>query len=432
MYSHEDWEQMMNMLVVRLVPKEKEHKDSARCFGCKPAKESARTTTLGENAARYLSRYEDSDAMTLSEISLSKKLFAFRNMSRAYERFAQIIICVDASGWNSRLRNAAIGPISAVSLDAVFGEHMFTQAHEAYHNSYFYLPDVDRVYTWEGQQGGVEGQDTYIWVHAYIQHLKIVMTHFGYPYRLLVKGDDARLVILIPPQYLEDETIDQIRSRLVDRITVLSAEFGYQMKPEDSYGSAEYCSFSKNTFILNSEMPQSFRKIQKAHGANNAFMNTLDDYAASSFSNCHSAAKTSPSPVSCYIVALIWYYIYLTKHDMYKKLTDNELVSLSLIPNMMGGFPIIYLHNFYQRSESDLLSSYIHIFNTIRDNNEEVYNILMNTFHQVVLDPAENIEILCIDSYSLPFKKPSGSKGVLRNALSKTLRNASRNEQVKQ
>lgn len=432
LYAHEDWEQMLNMLIVRLVPKEKEHKDSARCFGCKPAKERARTTTLGENAARYLSRYGDSDAMTLSEISLSKKLFAFRNMSRAYEKFSQIIICIDASGWNSRLRNAAIGPISAASLDAVFGEHLFTQAHEAYHNTYFYLPDVDRVYTWPGQEGGVEGQDTYIWVHAYIQHLKIVMTHFGYPYRLLVKGDDARLVILVPPQYLDVESIDQIRTRLVTRITQLSAEFGYQMKPEDSYGSVNYCSFSKNAFLGNVEMPQSFRKIQKAYGANNAFMNTIDDYAASSFSNCHSASKTSPSPISCYIVALIWFYMYLIKDKMYRVLSDSELVALSLIPNMMGGFPIIYLHNFYQRAESDLLTSYINIVITTRGINEQVWTVLSNTFHQILVDPYDNVEMLCIDPYSLPFKKPSGSQGVLRNALSKTLKSLTRNEQIKQ
>lgn len=197
-------------------------------------------------------------------------------------------------------------------------------------------------------------------------------------------------------------------------------------------GLLQYCSFSKNAFIDNIELPQSFRKIQKAYGANNAFMNALDDYAASSFSNCHSASKTSPSPVSCYIVSILWFYVYLLKDSFYKILSDNELVSLSLIPNMMGGFPVIYLHNYYQRSESDLLSSFIYILRCIRDTNEEIYNILMNTFNEVVIDPVDNIEMLCIDPYSLPFKKPSGSKGVLRNALSKTLKSLTKNEQIKQ
>lgn len=432
LYANQEWESMSNLLIVRLVPKEKEHKDSARCFGCKPAKERARTITIGVNAARYLSKYSDSEAMTLSEISLSKKMFAFRHMSRAYENFSQIVICLDASGWNSRLRDAAIAPVSASTLDPVFGEQMFEQVHKAYHHTYFYLPDVEEVYSWQDQQGGVEGQDTYVWVHSYIQHLKVVMTHFGYPYRLVVKGDDARLVILIPPQYLEDETIDSIRGRIVARVTELAGDFGYQMKPEDCYGSINYCSFSKNAFIGDTEMPQCFRKIQKAYGANNAFMNTVDDYAASSFSNCHSASKTSPSPIACYTVALLWFYIYITRHPSYKLLSDIEYVALGLIPNMLGGFPVIYLHNFYQRAESDLLSSFISIYYHSSIVNQELWSVFNNIFNQIIVDPMDNIAMLCIDPYSLPLKKPSGSKGVLRNALANNLKVLTKNEQIKQ
>lgn len=92
LYADENWEAMSDLLVARLIPKEKEQQVSARCFGCKPTKERARTIVLGHNASRFLNRYSDSEAMTLSELSLTKKLAAFRNMYHAYKDYKQIII----------------------------------------------------------------------------------------------------------------------------------------------------------------------------------------------------------------------------------------------------------------------------------------------------------------------------------------------------
>lgn len=430
LYSQSDWEAMSQLLVIRLVPKEKEHKVKARCFGCKPPQERARTIVLGENASAFLHKYSDSEAMTLSELVLARKLYAFRNMGKAYERFKQVIICLDASGWNSRLRSAAVNPIVGEVLDGAYGTTYYEQAHDTYHHMFVYLPDVDRVVYWEGQAGGVEGLDQYVWVYAYINHLKASIGTLGYPFKLLVKGDDARVVILIPPQHLEERSLDDVRLELVGRITELAALFGHKMKLEDSYGSSVYCAFSKNAFINNAEMPQSFRKCQKAYGANNAFMNTLDDYVASAYSNCHSTARVSPSPPGCYLLALWWSLIAILRHDKYKGLTDQEIVALTLIPNVLGGLPIIYLHNFYQRAESDLLSSFFMIYDTCKSYDSEIFQVLDNALQQTILDPHENLEMLCLDPYSLPIFKPNTASSVLRNAVREMIEKKSRNEQI--
>lgn len=259
-----------------------------------------------------------------------------------------------------------------------------------------------------------------VWVHSYIAHLKTVLNGFGLPFQLLVKGDDARVVILVPPQRLLNQTLDQIRAELVTHITEGAGQFGHLMKPEESYGSSIYCSFSKNAFIKNTEQPQSFRKCQKAYGANNAFLNTIDDYVASSYSNCHSAARTSPSPISCYILAQWWMLIAVIRSPTYNALPDKVLTALTLIPNILGGFPIIFLHNFFQRAESDLLSSYAEIYTVDIKKDPEVADVLTNSWNQRVFESSHNIEILCMDPYSLPLYKPPQAQSVLRKHLRPT------------
>jgi hypothetical protein len=63
------------------------------------------------------------------------------------------------------------------------------------------------VYTWEGQSGGIEGLNQDTWVITYINQMKIAMKDFEYPYHLLCKGDDMRLVVLVPPGVLLHETL---------------------------------------------------------------------------------------------------------------------------------------------------------------------------------------------------------------------------------
>lgn len=192
-----------------------------------------------------------------------------------------------------------MAPIGNV-LDQIYGESAFAKAQHMYSKMFIYIPDVEDVYSWDGQLGGIEGQEQYFWDKAYINQIYVAMKMLGYPCYVLVKGDDCRVVILIPPQVMMTNTIDRIQTNVVTHVSYVMEEFGHKIKIEDSNGSEMFFAFSKEAFLGNSALPQSFRKIQKAYGANNAFMNTIDDYVASSFSNCHSASKVSPNPISCY------------------------------------------------------------------------------------------------------------------------------------
>ncbi|APG78818.1 RNA-dependent RNA polymerase [Wenling chuvirus-like virus 1] len=427
-----DVEALKNYLVIRIVPKEKELKEAARGFGCKTYEDRARTLVQEYNSAKFLNKYSDEEAMTLSELTLLRKLYAFRHMDRAYPGFKEIIINVDASAWNNRFRHAATESVLRSTLDKVYDKRLFSKTHEAYQNSFIYMPDQDKVYYWDGQEGGIEGLNQDTWVYVYTHQIKVCLERYPYPYHILCKGDDLRAAIMIPPEVLDRMDINDIKNQLLAEISTVGGEFGHKIKAEDSYASECYFAFSKNAFVANIEMPQSFRKIQKCYGANNAFLTCLDDYVGSSYSNAHSASRTSPSPISCYVVALLWSLYYIKQNRVLSGLTQNQLVALLLTPNIVGGLPIVYLHNFYTRAESDLLPPYIDLVKFCTQYYPEVVEYLVSPLDQELREAEDNLVGLMIDPYSIPFAKPSQPQSILRQGITKMLKRKAKNEDIKE
>lgn len=431
-YIAGDWELLSDYLIIRVVPKEKEHKVKARGFGCKSLQDRARSIIQELNAAEFLSSYSEEHAMTQGELELSRKLYAYRHLVQAYTGYRMILINVDASAWNNRFRHKAVAPLMAQTLDNIYDVPIFSKTHQAYQHSFIYVPDAAKCYWWDGQEGGIEGLNQDTWVITYISQIKVCMERYPYPYHILCKGDDLRVAILVPPQMLKETPITEIKSNVLRDIAVIGSKFGHVIKVEDSYASECYFAFSKNTYINNAEMSQGYRKIQKCYGANNAFINTLDDHIASSFSNAHSTSKVCPSPLSCYFVAGMWAYFYLTKDVNFSSLDDNSLVALLLIPNVLGGFPIIYLHNFFVRAESDLLASYIHLLMHCHTSYPDIYSLMVNGLNQVWDDPDDCVVSILIDPYSLPIRKPPGASSVLRKSVVSLVERHTRNSQIRE
>nr|WAS28157.1 MAG: polymerase [Chuviridae sp.] len=429
-YNAGDWEQIANYLVIRVVPKEKEHKIEARGFGCKTYEDRARGIVQEENAARFLNQYSDEHVMTLGEIQLAKKLLGFRTLGAAFQGYTVVLISVDSSSWNNQFRSQTVAPVAGAVLDAVFGVSIFEKTHTAYQRSLVYVPDADRVYSWDGQEGGIEGLNQDTWVYVYLQQMKVCMEGQPYPYFLLCKGDDLRIAMMIPPDVLKVKSLDEIKREALKQVSERGKKFGHVIKVEDSYVSETYFAYSKDAYVAGVEQPQSFRKVQKCYGANNAFLTTIDDYIASAFSNAHSAAKTSPSPIPCYYLALWWSYEALCRDTEYAKCSDDELVALMSVPNLLGGFPIIFLHNFFVRAESDLLTPYIDLVSFSLQCMPKVGRVLLNTLKQKVADPTRCLNGLMVDPYSLPIHKPRPASTTIRLAVTSMVRRKTKNQNL--
>nr|WPR16563.1 MAG: RNA-dependent RNA polymerase [Hemiptera chuvirus 2] len=425
-----DWETVVDYLIIRIVPKEKEMKESYRGFGCKTLFDRMRCLIQEMNTANYLDLYSNEQAMTLDELGILHKLLNFRRIHKAYKAYTPLYLVIDASGWNNMFRHETVAPVTEATLDKIFDTGIFSKTMLAYEHTMFYVPDHEGTWYWQGQLGGIEGLNQYTWDVVYLAQIRAALEGFGLDPILFAKGDDLRAVLLIPPKMLETRSVNDIRLEIVRLIKDKMASLGHVINVTESYGSTKYFAFSKAASIGMIEMPQTYRKIEKCYGANNAFLPFLDDYIASSFSNAHSSCKETSSVVACYAVALFWTYFHLCKHPQYKKRSNAELIALSLVPSMLGGFPIIYLHNMWVRAESDLLSPFLSLCHYVKKVDMDVYEHLIK-FLTVRVIPVEKAFVgLLVDPYSLPIQKPVTATTVLRKMIVPALRRKIKNELV--
>nr|UVF58767.1 MAG: L protein [Salarius guttatus piscichuvirus] len=429
--SSESMEDILNYLVIKLVPKEKELKIEARPFGCKTYQDRYRSCVQEENVKHMLDLYFEDQAMTLDNLSLVKRLYTFRNLATLYKGWRVLYINFDVSGWCGNFRHETVEPIAADVLDAAFGtDRFFSKTQQAYENGFFYLPDKLGTYHWEGQHGGIEGLNQYTWMTVYIPQMRYALNEFGLHYFVMAYGDDYKAALLIPPDQ-KDIDISVLREKVVAAVSnTARIEFGQNMKYFDSYGSETYISFCKHASVNACEMPQGVRKIQKCYGATNAFLPTLDDYISSAFSNAHAAAKTMPCTYPAYRVALFWGYLHLLTHAEWKGSTDIELHAAMLTPSCAGGLPVLFLSNFHTRAENDHLPMFIDLCFHIKRIHPELYLTLTNAFTFERLEP-DQIETLLRDPYSLPIKKPPLPSGILRGEILPALAPIVRNSEIR-
>lgn len=430
MYSQcHDMNKLADYLLIRIVPKEKELKISYRGFGCKTYEDRYRCIVQEKNVSLFLELYNEEQVLTDSELQIIKKLDAFRRITDAYHGHFVIYIVIDASAWNNRFSYKTVDDFCLETLDPIFDTNIFSKTHQAYEKTFCYICDGNNMYYWNGQRGGIEGQNQYTWMTVYINQIKVALKDFPFRYHMICKGDDMRIAVLVPQTHYDKKELGNLKRIIVDQISSTCKEFGHQINVEESYGSCHYFAFSKAASIDKIELPQTFRKIQKTYGANNAFINTLDDYISATLSNAHSACKVSPNIVPCYATGLFWLFFYLKNHWIYSSCTDNELISISLIPSIMGGFPIIYLHNFFVRAESDLLSPFIGLLTHCKTYYCEIYNIMCN-FLYIRPPPPESYRILYTDPYSIPTSRPQLPGVALKALMIPQLKRISKNQDI--
>ncbi|AJG39074.1 polymerase [Wuhan Mosquito Virus 8] len=423
-------DELMNYLVIRIVPKEKEHKIDFRGFGCKTYEDRLRCLAQEKAVMQYLDLYSDEQAMTLSELQIARKLEGFRRMKDAFPGYVTITVNLDASAWCNHFRPETVDDTMVPTLDKIYGTNIFSKTHLAYNKTLYYVPDESGTYYWYGQDGGIEGLNQDTWVVVYISQIKTAFSGMAIRYTVLCKGDDCRVVLSIPYREIVDGDVAGFKNKIVQRLSETASSLGHKIKILDSYGSERYFNFSKTASVGYVELPQTFRKIQKCYGANNAFIPTMDEYIASTFSNAHSASKVGMSPVSCYYTAIMWSAYYLATNNLYKDLSLDAHTALMLVPSIFGGFPIIYYHNFFVRAESDLMSPFIGLLQFCKNYYPSVHEE-MTKFCNISCPPSLTCEGLCRDMYSVPISRPPLPSTVLRNMVADALPKITRNQGIR-
>lgn len=429
--NSDDLTELLDYLVIRIVPKEKELKINFRGFGCATYENRARMLAQEKTAMSYLEKFSDEQAMTLGELELVRRLHAYRHLIKAYPGHKILYIVIDASSWNNHFRRETVDRVMSKTLDRIYDTTIFGKTHLAFNKTLFYVPNEPVSYSWDGQGGGIEGLNQDTWVITYIAQIKTALEDMDIKSHIFCKGDDLRVAVAVPPEVHKTRNMHGLKNEIVKRISDTMKDFGHKIKVMESYGSSRYFAFSKCASIDDIELPQGFRKIQKCYGASNAMIATLDEYIASTFSNAHSTCRVQPQVVGPYCVAVYWSLYYLLTSKAYDTMTVNELAGILLVPSLAGGFPIIYLHNMVVRAESDLLSPFLGLLSFCKVYYPEVYQV-MSRFCVVPTERPKTFKMLYKDPYALPLDRPTLPGSMLRGYVKPLLHKATKNEDIRE
>nr|WPV62259.1 MAG: RNA-dependent RNA polymerase [Wufeng shrew chuvirus 2] len=418
--SDDDFHQILDYLVIRLVPKEKELKLLPRFFGCKSWLDRARSAIGEYSLATFLNLFCDEQGMTLSELALIKKLYSMQNLSKLYKTHKVFKVALDAEAWNTKQRDETNTPFASHTIDPLHGTNQFKKTHKAYEASRIYVPDENGFYYWDGQKGGVEGLNQNQWVTLFIYEMKWAFRDTPYPYFQIVHGDDYRAVIAVPYTAIPPGGEADILKELKEKVANAAQAFGHKIKITESYASEHILCYSKIFFFKGIQLPSALRKIQKTYGSTNAFLPILDDYVGCSFSNAHSTCYTTVVHYIPYIVSLFWSAYYLKGFNLYSGLTKDQFVAMTLTPSVVGGLPIIYLHNFFVRGESDLLCAFVDLVKHSIKFFPSIGRLMFN-FLRIPFSSKKPFSLLLKDPYSLPIKKPVSISLYLKNIVKKRL-----------
>jgi Paramyxovirus RNA dependent RNA polymerase. len=129
------------------------------------------------------------------------------------------------------------------------------------------------------------------------------------------------------------------------------------------------------------------------------------------------------------MVACFWSTWYLLNDKSYKNLGNDALVLVAclLIPSLVGGFPIIFLHNMWVRAESDLLSPFLQLTEFAIRAYPGVGTHMQQFCTSVIASP-ENRDLLMRDPYAIPTTRPRLPAATLRGYVIPSLRRIMKNE----
>jgi hypothetical protein len=413
----------LEYLVIKLTRKDRELKVKGRFFGQSPLLERNRRIATEHNMHGFLDVLSSQQAMTISELARIRRVYAFSTMNKKLKDYKVMLLSLDIEGWCSSFRDAVVRPCMSKVGDPYFGftTPLYANTMSAYEHSLIYCPTYSKTYYWQGQAGGIEGLNQYVWEACFLGCINRMMKEFELNYKVISVGDDIRIALFVPNAEIEDKQVFTARrEEWKNRIADLGRKYGLIVKVSETFMSVKFFGFSKNFLIEGIWMPNLIKKSIKICGFSNQTLPFLDTQVGMTFANAHSACGVGTVHHIPWFMAAYWSCYHWFKADPEHPPTVTEMVHMLLTPSVLGGYPVLPLIHFYVRGESDLLPVGLSIMRFIIYQYPQHREWAWNVMRLALSTP--NYEMLFSDPYSIS-RVSVGQKpeGLLKNKMHEML-----------
>lgn len=417
-------------LVIKLTQKERELKLEGRFFGQSPYVERARRCIIEYNVSKALEKYNNSQAMTLTELQKFTKLYTLSRLSRTKSDVKTITFSIDVEAFNNNFRRSVCEPVGKEFFNKIFGVEHFSHIMDTFEKSLFTVTDGILTHKWEGQYGGIEVLFQKFWTWIYESVASRVAELTGFQHFIMVNGDDLRVVLVLPSANMEAEG-KQLLERIAKDFESNYKKFGFKLKLQDTYYSSEYIGFGKIYLYRGAFCSNILKKGAKLHGMANLTGDYPMEYLKGVMSECLSTMSYGCNHRNIYLLGLVRYQMYLCEYDdTFIKLSPLSKLSILLFPSSFGGLPMLpYIRCLY-KGESDVETIWISLYTFILDHKpslgKELLNLIVNN-----LKKADEYESFVQNPYGLPNRSPQEGSTVIRQFVRLQLPKVVENEQFK-
>lgn len=419
-------------LLIKLTAKEKELKSEGRFFGQTTFMNRQRLITQNFNAKKLFGRYLRVSTLTYSELDTTQRIFSLHHLQMTNPDSQIFIYTLDAEKWNSHFRDDLVSAFGRLIVDKWFGVHIYCNTQRYYQDSLFVCPTGVDTWSWEGQEGGVEGLNQDEWAAMWSCGICSLLDRHGINHHAMTKGDDVRLILVVPRSEIEklpekeSTFIAEIKELIGDYVTKL----GHVQKYNETYVSCVFFSWSKSHWLRSIKLPSMIKKCCKVDGYSNMILPTLKEKISASMAAAHSTCVECDVHLAPYALGLYRALLHLSSTKLFN-LGVEKLVALTLWPSPLGGLPIPPLVTFFQRSESDLLAWGVSILFFLIKTNTRLSTSL-SFLCNIELSKKISKEQILSDPYSLPISKPMGADSVIHRYMRTALVETCKNKDLKE
>lgn len=305
----------LEYLVIKLTQKERELKLEGRFFGQSPYIERARRCILEENVKNLMKHYNSDQGMTLNELEKFKKMYTFSRLEIDNKDHYVVNFSIDVEAWNNNFRRPFCEPVGREFFDKIFGINQYVNIMKCFEASKYLVTDGLFDYSWEGQYGGIEGLAQKFWTWIYDTVANRVAFITGFPFFILVNGDDLRVILMIPKEQVPLEELKNYLDELGSQFESEYKKYGFHLKLQETYSSSELLGFGKIYIYDSAFCSNLLKKVAKIHGFANLIGDLPLEYLKGCMSEVLSTMSYGPNHRSIYFIGIVVFLTYLIDFD---------------------------------------------------------------------------------------------------------------------
>lgn len=422
----------LDYLIIKLTAKEKELKEEGRYFGQTTYENRYRMICQNYNTKCVVGKYLRVSTLSYSELDTIKRIYSLQQLARAHPGSKIFIYTLDATKWNNRMRHEFVSAFGSIILDRWLGVQVYCNSQMYYHNSLILLPTSSETWFWEGQEGGIEGLNQDEWGAAWAMGVSCFMDREGYNFQAMAKGDDLRLVIVVPDHVIESLAdgertfVNDLKIRIADQVRKL----GHEQKFNETYASCVLFSWSKSHWLRGIKLPSMIKKACKIDGYANAIYPGVREMIGSCMACAHATCNECDNHIGPYSLGLFRSMLHILGTTL-EEINDRLLALFFLWPSPLGGPPVPPLVAYLQRSESDLLTYGLSLLFDIMKHEGPLQTLAAKIF-TCKLSKKFSTEQILMDPYSIPIDKPPSPRGFLEQSIIEGLRKITKNVHMKE